>query len=619
MATQFRIPSSPKIYNVDIESFKGVDFTNNPTQVSKYRSPDAVNMISNLDGFPVKRNGFSLIHDFGSRINGIYRLFDGEEHILIHAGTVLYKGMEAPEIIMEGLPNARSSAFQMVSKLWILTGAGFYVYGAFEGETRECRKVSDIAYVPTTSIARSANGGGTSYENINLLSARRKNMFLSQKDETEFQLDAEGIDSVDEVLVLDAEGNWIQKTQNSDYTVDLENGVITFTEAPGESPVIGRDNLTVSFTKHVEGYTDRIDKCTIFGIYGVGGTDNRAFLSGNSELQNYDWFTAVDDPTYVSDLSYARIGQYSAIVGYRKIGEYMSIHKEDNEQDPTVYLRTGYLDNDYNPVFSVKQGVVGVGAVSKYCFANLRDDPLFLSKQGVNAIVTNAISGTRFAQDRSYYINSRLTKEKDLSEAFAIEFRGFYYLSVNDHVYVADSRQKTYEKYATSDSYQYEWYFLDNVDARVFFNLNDTLYFGRNDGKLCVFDESATDLDEPTKAYWCTPLFTFDTLTQYKTLKQFALLLNPYSRSSVDILYRVKSVENLVKSESNDIFDFNDIDFARFCFNTDNSPRIVVTNRKAKKFMTIQFKLANGNAEKFGMLQLSLLYTVLNAKYKGGR
>lgn len=618
MATQFRIPQSPKLYTLSVESFKGVDFTNNATQVSKNRSPDAVNMISDLDGFPVKRSGFSAVHDFGARINGIYRLYDGQEHILIHAGTTLYKGMTEPQVVMEGLPNERSTAFQMVSKLWILTGEGFYCFGAFDGETRECKKVSEVAYVPTTSIARSPSGGGTQYENINLMSSRRKNMFLATANDMEYQLDADNIDSVDEVLVLSADGEWTAKTAETDYTVDLENGIVTFVTAPGESPVLGRDNVEITFSKAVSGYTDRIDKCTVFGIYGVGGTDNRVFLSGNPELQNYDWFSAVDDPTYVSDLNYSRIGQYSAILGYRKIGEYMSIHKEDNEQDPTVYLRSGYLDSDYNPVFSVKQGVVGVGAVSKYCFANLRDDPLFLSKQGVNAIVTNAISGTRFAQDRSYYINSKLTKEPNLNDAFAIEFKGFYYLTVNDHVYVADSRQKTYEKYATSDSYQYEWYFLDNIDARVFFNLNDTLYFGRNDGKLCVFDGSTTDLDEPTKAYWSTPLFTLDTLTHYKTLKQFALLLNPYQRSSVDIYYRVKSVDKMVKSQTNDIFDFNDIDFTRFTFNTDQSPRIIVTNRKAKKFMTIQFLLKNENAESFGFLQLALEYIVLNAKYKGG-
>lgn len=614
---KFNVPASPKLYTLNIEQFKGVDFSNNPTQVSNGRSPDAVNMISNQAGFPIKTQGYELVHDFGARINGIYRLYDGEEHLLIHTGKKLYKGFETPELLSEEMADTRSMAFQMNERLWILDGTSFKVYGKFD-ETYSMKQVSEIAYIPTTSIARGASQGGTSYENVNLLQPLRINSFLSKKEDTTFQLDASEIDSVIEVKVLKTDGDWEVKTEKTDYTVDVKLGQIKFVKAPGESPVLGRDNIEITFSKKVDDYAKRIDQCTTYGIYGVGGTDNRVFLTGNPEMGNFDWFSAVDDPSYIGDLNYSRIGQSSAIMGYRKIGEYMSIHKEDNQQDPTVYLRSGYLDNDNNPVFSVKQGVVGVGAVSKYAFANLRDDPLFLSKQGVNAIVTNSITGTRFAQDRSYYINARLTQEPNMEEAAAIERNGFYYLSLNGHVYVADSRQKTYEKNAYSESYQYEWYYLDNRDARCWFVNGDDFFFGRSDGKLCKFNESTTDLDEPTKAYWTTPLFTLNDLVHYKTLKQFILMLNPYLKSSVDIYYRVKSVEKMVKSQQSDIFDFNNIDFERFTFNTDDGPRLIATNRKAKKFMMIQFLLKNEQPESFGFLQLALNYIILNSRYKGG-
>lgn len=614
---QFKVPASPKLYTVNIEQFKGVDFSNNPTQVANGRSPDAVNMISNQAGFPIKTQGYELVHDFGARINGTYRLYDGKEHLLIHAGNKLYEGFTEPTLLSDNMADERSMGFQMSEKLWLLDGASFKVFGKFE-DMYAVKDVTEIAYVPTTSIARGAASGGTSFENVNLLQPKRKNSFLAKKDETTFQLDASEITEVLEVKVLDKSGEWVVKTVDTDYTVDLALGQIKFTTAPGESPVLGRDNVEVLFSKTVNGYTDRINKCTTYGIYGVGGTDNRVFLTGNPEMANFDWFSAVDDPSYIGDLNYSRIGQSSAIMGYRKIGEYMSIHKEDNEQDPTVYLRSGYLDNNNNPVFSVKQGVVGVGAVSKYAFANLRDDPLFLSRQGVNAVVTNSITGTRFAQDRSYYINARLTQEQNMEDAAAIEHNGFYYLAMNGHVYVADSRQKTYEKNAVSESYQYEWYYLDNRDARCWFANDESFYFGRNDGKLCKFNDSMFDLDEPTKAYWTTPLFTFGELIHYKTLKQFILMLNPYLKSSVDIYYRVKSVEKLVKSQQSDIFDFNNIDFERFTFNTDDGPRLMATNRKAKKFMMIQFLFKNEQPESFGFLQLALNYIILNARYKGG-
>lgn len=614
---QFKVPASPKVYTTSIEQFRGVDFSNNATQVTPNRSPDAVNLISNKAGFPIKTQGYELVHDFGVRINGIYRLFDGTEHILIHAGSKLYEGMSEPVLLSEDFADNKSMGFQMNEKFWIMDGKRFKVVGKFD-DVFSVKNVSDIGYVPTTSIARSSSGGGTQLEYVNLMQPKRKNTFLSKASETTFQLDASDLDDTAlEVKILQKDGTWTTKTETTDFTVDRKLGQIKLTTAPGESPVLGRDNIEVTFSKTVESYAERINLCTTFGIYGIAGSDNRVFVTGNEKMKNYDWFSAVDDPTYIADLNYSRVGQASAIIGYRKIGEYMSIHKEDNQQDPTVYLRSGYLDAKSNPVFSIKQGVVGVGAISKYAFANLRDDSLFLARQGVNAIVTNQITGERFSQDRSYYVNTRLTQEKNLEEATAIEYNGFYYLSVNGNVYVADSRQKVTENDANSESYQYEWYFLNNRDARCWY-ATDELYFGRTDGKLCKFNDTSMDLNEPTKAYWTTPLFTFNTLTNYKTLKQFVLMLNPYLKSSVDIYYRVKSIQTLAKSQQSDIFDFNDLDFSRFTFNTDDGPRIVVTNKKAKKFMTIQFLIKNENPEQFGFLQMELLHVVLNSKYKGG-
>lgn len=66
-----------------------------------------------------------------------------------------------------------------------------------------------------------------------------------------------------------------------------------------------------------------------------------------------------------------------------------------------------------------------------------------------------------------------------------------------------------------------------------------------------------------------------------------------------------------------DIFDFNDIDFGRLAFTTDDSPMVIATNTKAKKFMLIQFKIENKVAgEGFGFYEMEANY-VLASKYKG--
>lgn len=107
--------------------------------------------------------------------------------------------------------------FQMSEKLWLLDGASFKVYGKFD-DTYAVKDVTEIAYVPTTSIARGAASGGTSFENVNLLQPKRKNSFLAKKDETTFQLDASEITEVLEVKVLDKSGEWVVKTVDTDYT-----------------------------------------------------------------------------------------------------------------------------------------------------------------------------------------------------------------------------------------------------------------------------------------------------------------------------------------------------------------------------------------------------------------
>ena len=142
--------------------------------------------------------------------------------------------------------------------------------------------------------------------------------------------------------------------------------------------------------------------------------------------------------------------------------------------------------------------------------------------------------------------------------------------------------------------------------------------------KLFMLDSENTaahnaynDDGAPIRAYWYTPIFSFETISRYKTLKGFWLMLSPYRRSSVEIYYRYKSNLQLVKRETTDIFDFNDIDLSRLSFTTDDFPMIIATNAKAKKFMLIQFCIENNVAgEGFGFYEMEASFIVAG-KYKG--
>ena len=93
-------------------------------------------------------------------------------------------------------------------------------------------------------------------------------------------------------------------------------------------------------------------------------------------------------------------------------------------------------------------------------------------------------------------------------------------------------------------------------------------------------------------------------------------MLAPYNRSGVKVYYRAKGERRMVKEANVDIFDFDDIDFTRFTFNTDDSPALIATNQWLKKFMMIQFRFENDRAEPFSLYGFEGIYTI-NSRYKG--
>ena len=62
-----------------------------------------------------------------------------------------------------------------------------------------------------------------------------------------------------------------------------------------------------------------------------------------------------------------------------------------------------------------------------------------------------------------------------------------------------------------------------------------------------------------------------------------------------------------------DIFTFEDIDFERFSFNTNESPQDIYLKKKVKKYKRLQLIIVNdGLNEGFGILQIAKTYKVGN-------
>lgn len=619
---KFDIPSESRKYSTIIETFRGVDLNNSPSNVDISRSPAAPNMVRDQVGKVRKRMGYTTVATApgGAAINGVHRLGD---QLLVHAGTKLYKWNGAAGFTEAGsMADARSRSFVFDQKLYLLDGTAYRVY---DGTT--LKKVSETAKVPTIIISRSPTGGGTAYEALNMLSKAWTESFLGTAEDTVYQLTTTelGTEAVTAEM-LNSEGVWEEKAENTDFTVDREKGTVTFHTAPGTSPVKGQDNVKITASKTREGYLDNVDHCTVFAVYGVGGAADRVFLSGNPDKPGFDYYSGFEDPTFFPDTNYTKISRDgSQVVGYAILNNALAAFLDGSTDGRNVVICTGSLDADGEALFRINNTLIGENAVAKDSFALSGKEPLFLTERGVYAITAEELTGEKYSQERSYYIGGALQDAPGKGEAVGIVYRDFYVLALSGTLYLLDLQQKTYEKNSPYSSFQYECYYWPDIPARELWVDGDALCFGTADGKLCRF---AVNVDDPESynddgtaidAYWETSDFDGNAFFKSKTFTGIAVRLAAAVLTGVKIFAQKRGIWSQVfdAKERARYLDWNYIDFSKFVFSSDRTPRTLYGKIKIKKVDKVRFRLQNKELnEPFGLYAFGLVWKEPGSNYK---
>lgn len=599
--------------------FRGNDMTTDPSKVDNSRSPYAPNLVSDSGGYPEKRAGYRTLQSVEKPINGLFELvIKDKTYFIAHGGTKLYLWSDttAPTVIKSDINNAKSKAVTLCGKLWILTGREYLV---FDGAT--VKNVLDDAYTPTIIIARAPSGGGTPYEKVNLLQPKRINSFLADGTAKEYQLSSTNLDATALTVVV----NERTLTEGVDYSVNRATGKVTFVTAPAKPTLTGQDNVIITFSKTVSDYASRILNCNIVTLFGVGSND-RLFVSGNAQNRSTDYYSEMNNPTYFPDLNYSIIGsENTSIMGYAKINEQLAIIKEDNSQDSTIFLRTAKLETDadgnLNAIFPIKQGVIGIGAISKYGFANLLDEPMFLSRTGIYAITSNSVNSEKTVQNRSFYVDALLTKEKNLNTAVAVEWNGRLLVAVNGNCYLLDGTQDKSYKPQSNGAYVYECFYWNNIFATCFMEHKGALYFGTADGDINKFNTDIVgsakynDNGAPIDASWSTKADDDGDFMSLKTIVKngTGVMLKPLANSTCDLYIKSDSGKQiLLQSVSNSFFSFNNINFVNsFSFQTTDQIKVIPIRQKLKNYTTAQFILRNNNVnQNMGVLGIVKRYYV---------
>lgn len=536
--------------------FRGVDFSNK--EVSLTRSPDSKNMWkdyrNNLGRCIETRPDIALVDTYDNTIFGLFFYKVGNTEMqIVHSGTKLYKVVNGTKTeLFSGMNPAKSQSFIYNNMFYIKDGINYLKY---DGTT--ISSVETNAYIPTTKIGKSPSGGGTTYEDVNMLTPYAKNTFVADGESTTYYLDAKNIDDVSPVVKV----NNTLLTPTTDYTWNATDGTVTFNVAPQAPLTDGQDNVEITYSKTETGYADRIKKCTLLAVF-----DNRVFFSGNQDYPNTVWHSSLNDPSYCSDLDYYNEGlDLSPVKSMVAGNNALWVFKKPSQANTTVFYHNPVIDAEYGKIYPSTHSSIAIGCVATGI--NFNDDIVFFSDRGMEAI-NGDVTTEQVLAHRSSLIDAKLLNETNYKNMLLEEWEGYLLIIIDNKVYLADSR-----KMFTNETHpEYEFFYWELSKNITCTQVKDgVLYLGTADGIYSLTDISSS---RELSAYWTTPEDEFKYPQYQKTTNKRGCVID---MNGEEIAVSVKT-------------DNNNFEL----INTYNTTKdYVVARIKKKKWKSIQLKLSS--------------------------
>ena len=474
-------------------NFRGVDFRGE--EINLVRSPDSLNVWKDYKETESIRTRPEMELDV-SFSETVYSIAFFNDAMMVHSGNRLYRVVNGVKTeIYSGLNERPSDSF-VFDNIWYFKDGKHYLQ--YDGKT-----IGDVVgYVPTTSIGRKPKGGGKIHEDVNFLSPRRINTFLGDAASKVYYLDSLKIDTDFRPIVKVYDNDKREYVEVSDFTVDYEEGKITFAEAPNAPLTDGQDNVSIEFSKTVEKYADIIQKCTLLQVF-----DNRVFFGGNPDYPNVVYHCSLNDPSYCSDLDYYNEGTDNAEVKGMVAGNNaLWVFREPSQANTTVFYHTPTIDDEYGKIYPNTHSSVTAGCVGKAI--NFNDDIIFFSERGMEGI-SGDITTEQVLGHRSTLVDRKLIAEKNYENMILAEWEGYLFVFIGKNAYLADSRAT----FTNENHIEYDWFYWELPKeitcARVHKGI---IYLGTGEGVYTL-----TDTESAVESYWVTPKDKFKYPQKQKT------------------------------------------------------------------------------------------------------
>ena len=564
------------------ENFRGVDFSNN--NVSLYRSPNGLNMWKNYeDNDSIQtRPGMELLDNFGNKILGLFFYEKNNVlHTLVHSGTKLYKWDNYPTIpatkteLYSGMNIIESKGFIFDHKLYIIDGINYLEY---DGTT--CQEVEGT--IPTTSYVKNPDGSTSIdettdtdlvYQDVNVLTPKRRNIFVGDGKSKVYVLDTKEIDSAAQSGLITASVNGTNKIENIDFTANRTNGTITFEDTPELNA-----EVIIVFSKTIANYKERILNCTL-----IAELDNRIFFSGNPDYPGAIFHCELNDPKYVRDTAYYECGSSESMIKTIIPGNNVlwAIKELDQNGSSLSYLTPTY-DSTYGKIYPSVNGSISLGCVSTGI--NFNDDIVFFSNKGLEGIVNSSLYSEQTLQHRSSFVDTKMISETGYEDMKLAEYKGYLLCLVNSHIYLADKRSMA--RTSTNDT-EYEWYYWElPFDITFIKEYRGELYLGNALGNLYKLG-GTNDSGENITSVWTTAKDDFNYPGYTKTTNKRGNVANLTIKNN-DSIHIDTIVDGTLKEKI-------------VC---DDSKGYVAFRIKDKKFRNIQIKFSSNKP--FGLYSCTL-------------